>query len=72
MITGDYIGTAKAIGKQIGLNNVDNIISGSELDQMTDEELAEKCKQVSIFARVVPQQKLKLCKHLRQMEKSWL
>ena len=65
MITGDYIGTAKAIGKQIGLNNVDNIISGSELDQMTDEELAEKCKQVSIFARVVPQQKLRIVQALK-------
>ena len=65
MITGDFIGTAKAIGKQIGLNNTDNVISGSELDQMTDIELAEKCKQVSIFARVVPQQKLRIVQALK-------
>jgi Ca2+-transporting ATPase len=65
MITGDYIGTAKAIGKQIGLKNVDNIIVGSELDQMTDLELAEKCKQVSIFARVVPHQKLRIVQALK-------
>jgi len=65
MITGDYIGTAKAIGKQIGLKNVDNVISGSELDQISDKELAERCKQVSIFARVVPHQKLRIVQALK-------
>ncbi len=65
MITGDYIGTAKAIGKQIGLKNVDNVISGSELDQFSDIELAERCKQVSIFARVVPHQKLRIVQALK-------
>ncbi len=65
MITGDYIGTAKAIGKQIGLKNVDNVISGSELDQISDKNLAERCKQVSIFARVVPHQKLRIVQALK-------
>jgi len=65
MITGDYIGTAKAIGKQIGLKNVDNVIVGSELDQISDKELAERCKQVSIFARVVPHQKLRIVQALK-------
>ena len=65
MITGDYIGTAKAIGKQIGLKNVDNVISGSELDHISDKELAERCKQVSIFARVVPYQKLRIVQALK-------
>ncbi|HOV17241.1 MAG TPA: HAD-IC family P-type ATPase [Candidatus Cloacimonadota bacterium] len=65
MITGDYIGTAKAIGKQIGLKNINNVISGSDLDQMMDNELAEKCKDVSIFARVVPHQKLRIVQALK-------
>ena len=60
MITGDYPGTAQAIGRQIGLEPADVSITGPELDAMSDDELAERVGQVSIFARVVPQQKLRL------------
>ncbi|MDY0112597.1 MAG: HAD-IC family P-type ATPase, partial [Candidatus Syntrophosphaera sp.] len=65
MITGDYIGTAKAIGRQIGLKNVDNVITGSELDTMTDEELKERVQNVTIFARVVPAHKLRIVQALK-------
>ena len=60
MITGDYSETARNIGKQIGLANLDNIITGPELDEMSDEELREKSKDVAIFARVIPEQKLRI------------
>lgn len=65
MITGDYTGTAKAIGRQIGLKNVDNVITGSELDTMTDEELKERVQNVTIFARVVPAHKLRIVQALK-------
>jgi Ca2+-transporting ATPase len=60
MITGDYPGTARAIAKEIGLTNGDRIITGPELDALGEDELKEAVKETNIFARVVPEQKLKL------------
>jgi P-type Ca2+ transporter type 2C len=60
MITGDYPGTAQNIGRQIGLIPNDMFITGSELNRMDDEELRRRIKTVNIFARVVPEQKLRL------------
>jgi Ca2+-transporting ATPase len=65
MITGDYPGTARSIGKQIGLTPLDDIITGPELDAMDDAELQRRIKHVSIFARVVPEQKLRLVQALK-------
>ncbi|MGA2172221.1 MAG: cation-translocating P-type ATPase [Sedimentisphaerales bacterium] len=58
MITGDYPITACNIAKQIGLRNPDNVITGSELEKLTSEELARLIRTVNIFSRVVPEQKL--------------
>ena len=60
MITGDYPGTARAIAEEIGLKNADRIITGPELESMGDGELKDAVKETNIFARVVPEQKLKL------------
>ncbi len=60
MITGDYPGTAQNIARQIGLIPNDLFITGSELDNMDDAELRQRIKTVNIFARVVPEQKLRL------------
>jgi Ca2+-transporting ATPase len=60
MITGDYPGTARNIARQIGLIPNDIFITGSELDSMDDAELRRRIKTVNIFARVVPEQKLRL------------
>ncbi len=60
MITGDYPLTAQNIGRQIGLKSPENYIAGLELDQMSDEELRQRIKHVNIFARVVPEQKLRI------------
>ncbi len=65
MITGDYVGTARAIGQQIGLRNLDKVITGAELASMSDEELRERSRDVSIFARVVPEQKLRIVQALK-------
>jgi Ca2+-transporting ATPase len=60
MITGDYPGTARSIARQIGLMPLDEIITGPELDLMDNAELQGRVKDVNIFARVVPEQKLRL------------
>jgi Ca2+-transporting ATPase len=60
MITGDYPGTARNIARQIGLKPVDDLITGAELEAMSDEELAERIKTTCIFARAVPEQKLRI------------
>jgi Ca2+-transporting ATPase len=65
MITGDYPGTARNIAKQIGLNHGDQLITGPELDVMTDDELKERIKTVCIFARAVPEQKLRIVTALK-------
>ncbi|MGB8345011.1 MAG: cation-translocating P-type ATPase, partial [Ktedonobacteraceae bacterium] len=65
MITGDYPGTAQSIARQIGLKSVDNFITGSELDRMSDQELRARIQDVDIFARVVPEQKLRLVNALK-------
>lgn len=62
MITGDNGITASSIARQIGMPNCDHIITGDELNQMTDEELREKVKDVSIFSRVIPEHKMRIVK----------
>jgi len=65
MITGDYAGTAQAIARQIGLAHPEAIVTGPELDAMTDAQLRERVAQVNIFARVAPAQKLRLVQTLK-------
>ena len=65
MITGDYPGTARAIARQIGLKKADACITGPEMQGMTDKELQERINEVNIFARVVPEQKLRLVTALK-------
>ncbi|MDP2925518.1 MAG: cation-translocating P-type ATPase [Nanoarchaeota archaeon] len=63
MITGDYPITAKKIAKEIGLSG--EIITGYELNNLSDDDLKKKIKNVSIFARVVPEQKLRIVNALK-------
>jgi P-type Ca2+ transporter type 2C len=65
MITGDYPGTARNIARQIGLKPDDQIITGPEMDVMTDDELKERIKTACIFARAVPEQKLRIVTALK-------
>ena len=60
MITGDYPGTARNIARQIGLKGADKVVTGTEIESMPDIELKERINGVNIFARVVPEQKLRL------------
>ncbi|HEX2913050.1 MAG TPA: cation-translocating P-type ATPase [Chloroflexia bacterium] len=65
MITGDYPGTAQSIARQIGLVPNNEVITGPELDRMEDAELEKRIRTVNIFARVVPEQKLRLVMALK-------
>ncbi|MEK6594446.1 MAG: cation-translocating P-type ATPase [Pseudomonadota bacterium] len=65
MITGDYPVTAQAIARQIGLTPANAVVTGAELGQMTAAELEQRVKHVNIFARVVPEQKLRLVEALK-------
>jgi P-type Ca2+ transporter type 2C len=65
MITGDYPGTARHIADQIGLHPADAVLTGAELDQLDDDALRERLRTVNVFARVVPEQKLRLVQALK-------
>ena len=62
MITGDNGITAASIAKKIGMPNCDHIITGDMINNMSEEELREKVKDVSIFSRVVPEHKMRIVK----------
>lgn len=67
MITGDDKETAIAIAKQIGLpHSPDKVITGGELDKLTDNELSKIVNHLVIFARVRPEHKLRIVKALKQ------
>ena len=65
MITGDYSVTARAIAQEIGLGNVKSttipeVVTGAEIQEMSDAQLAERVKDVSVFARVSPEHKVRI------------
>lgn len=59
MITGDYAATARAIAAQAGIVDGD-VMTGAELEAIDDVELAERLKTVTVFARIMPEQKLRI------------
>ncbi|MCX6676466.1 MAG: cation-translocating P-type ATPase [Methanothrix sp.] len=60
MITGDYPETAQAIAGEIGLKSADRILTGPKMQLLSDEDLQEHIRDVNIFSRMVPEQKLRL------------
>ena len=69
MITGDHVITAKAIANQLGLNaDIDSAlkaVTGAELDKTSEVDLPQLAERTSVFARVTPEQKLKLVRALQ-------
>lgn len=65
MITGDYPGTARNIARAIGLPDPDAVITGPELDAMDDVELRRRISTACVFARAVPEQKLRIVRALK-------
>ncbi len=63
MITGDHVITASAIAQELGiLQPGDNAITGANLDAMSDEELDQKVEHISVYARVSPENKIRIVK----------
>lgn len=60
MITGDYPETARSIARQIGFEPSDQVLTGKTVDVLSDAELQERIRKVNIFARILPEQKLRL------------
>jgi Ca2+-transporting ATPase len=65
MITGDFPTTARSIAKQIGMNINLDLITGKDLDNLSEEELKTKIHKTNIFARVIPSQKLRIVNALK-------
>ena len=59
MITGDYPATAAAIAQQAGLATTD-VVSGADLARMSDADLAARARTATVFARIMPEQKLRI------------
>lgn len=70
MITGDNLTTAKTIARRIGvLKDGTEAVTGAELSELTDDELAENIEKYSVFARVSPNDKLRIVKAWQQRKK---
>ena len=67
MITGDHKDTAVAIGKQLGIiASAEHAITGAELNEISDEEFEKKIEEISVYARVQPEHKVRIVKMWRQ------
>jgi len=64
MITGDYPATARAIAKQAGLES-SQLMTGEELNACTEDDLTHRVRDVTVFARTMPDQKLRIVKALK-------
>ena len=60
MITGDYPATAQAIARTIGLKSADRVLTGPDMEMLSDADFQERIKEINIFSRMVPEQKLRL------------
>ena len=66
MITGDNGVTATAIAKAVGIPNCENVLTGDELNKLSDDDLKERVKTVNLFARVIPEHKMRIVKALQE------
>ncbi len=65
MITGDHALTGSAIAKEVGLHNPSRVVTGKALMEMSDKELIDVVKDTAVFARVAPDQKLRLVESIQ-------
>ena len=65
MITGDHAATARAVAKELGLKHTDKVVTGRELEDVSDEDLPQLALDVDVFARASPEHKLRLVKALQ-------
>ncbi len=65
MITGDHPNTAEVIARELGIARDERVVTGAEIDNMSDEVFAETIREVSVYARVNPEHKLRIIQILR-------
>ena len=66
MITGDYPATALAIAKEVGLEIAAGCLTGAEVAELSDGDLSERLKTTNVFARMIPEQKLRIVRALQE------
>lgn len=74
MITGDHKDTAEAIAVRLGIIHAGNsnaVLTGAELNEMSDEEFAKQVYNYSVYARVSPEHKVRIVKPGSKKEKWW-
>lgn len=67
MITGDHAATARAIAAQLGLDNTIDVLTGADLDGLSDDALTARVRDVDVFARTSPEHKLRLVTALQSL-----
>ena len=67
MITGDHAATARAIAQQLKLVNAEDVLTGEELDLMSEDELRQRVQEVNVYARVNPEHKLLLVRLMQEL-----
>jgi Ca2+-transporting ATPase len=65
MITGDYPGTARTVARKLGLPGAEEVLSGADLVGLSDADVQARARSVNVFARMVPEQKLRLVRALK-------
>jgi len=65
MITGDHAVTAASIAKMLGIGDGKSYVTGAEIEEMDDDQLAAKCCKIDVFARTSPEHKLRLVRAMQ-------
>ena len=68
MITGDHEKTACAIARELGILTTGKIITGAELEQLTEDEYLKIAKEIQVYARVKPAQKMRIVEALKKLD----
>jgi Ca2+-transporting ATPase len=66
MITGDHPGTAEAIARRLGMDTAAGVLTGSELEHLSEEAFQQKVRDIHVYARVSPAQKIRIVSALQQ------
>jgi len=70
MITGDHKRTAFAVAKDLGIaTKIDQVITGEELDKLSDKDLKKQCHKFKVYARVSPEHKVRIVRAYKQLNK---